>query len=64
MEYIQQLDISDCGAACIAMIASFYGKVLNITQIRDSAGTDIIGTNIRGMLLAAKKYGLKGIRQF
>ena len=61
MEYIQQLDISDCGAACIAMIASFYGKVLNITQIRDSAGTDIIGTNIRGMLLAAKKYGLKAL---
>ena len=26
MKYIQQLDKTDCGAACLAMIASYFGK--------------------------------------
>ena len=49
MIYIQLLDITDCGAACIAMIASHYGSKLSISEIRSTAGTDIIGTNINGI---------------
>lgn len=60
MKYFQQLDITDCGAACISMIASYYGKRLNIAEVRGYAGTDIVGTNINGLLIAANKYGLKG----
>ncbi|MBR1638071.1 MAG: peptidase domain-containing ABC transporter, partial [Treponema sp.] len=60
MHYYQQLDITDCGAACISMIASHYGKRLSIAEVRGNAGTDIIGTNINGLLMAAKKYGIKG----
>ena len=60
MKYIQQLDETDCGAACLSMIASLYGRRLNIAEVRANAGTDIIGTNINGMLIAAQKYGLKG----
>ena len=60
MKYFQQLDITDCGAACIAMIASHYGKDLSIAEVRNQAGTDVIGTNLNGILIAAKKYGLKG----
>ena len=59
MKYVQQLDITDCGAACIAMVVSHYGKKLSIAELRDSAGTDIIGTNVNGMLIASKKFGMK-----
>ena len=59
MKYIQQLDETDCGAACLAIIASFYGKKLSVAEIRNHAGTDIIGTNLNGILKASKKYGLK-----
>lgn len=59
MKYRQQYDSSDCGAACLAMIASFYGANLNIAEIRHYAGTDSYGTNFHGMLLAANHYGLK-----
>ena len=59
MTYIQQLDITDCGAACLGMIASHFGRSLNITQIRQAAGTDVVGTNINGMITAAQSYGLK-----
>ena len=36
MKYIQQLDMTDCGAACLAMIASHYGSRLSIADIRNS----------------------------
>ena len=59
MKYRQQYDSSDCGAACLAMVASYYGANLNIAEIRHFAGTDSKGTNFHGMLLAANHYGLK-----
>lgn len=59
MKYYQQLDITDCGAACLAMIASHFGQNLNIAEVREKAGTDNIGTNLNGLLIAAKKYGFK-----
>lgn len=59
MKYRQQFDTSDCGAACLAMIASYYGANLNIAEIRHFAGTDSEGTNFHGMLIAANHYGLK-----
>lgn len=61
MKYFQQLDKTDCGAACISMIASYFGKRISLAEVRSYAGTDISGTNINGLLIAARKYGLKGI---
>lgn len=55
MKYIQQLDESDCGAACLAMVASAYGKIKTITEIREMAGTDTLGTSLMGMSQAAEK---------
>ena len=49
MKYFQQLDMTDCGAACIAMIASHFGKTLSIAEVRSCAGTDVIGTNVNGI---------------
>jgi ATP-binding cassette, subfamily C, bacteriocin exporter len=42
MHYIQQLDMTDCGAACLAMIASHFGKSLSIAEVRSVTGTDIM----------------------
>ena len=43
---IKQRDITDCGAACLASIATYYKLVLPIAKIRQYAGTDTRGTNI------------------
>lgn len=59
MQYKQQYDSSDCGAACIAMIISHFGKTPNIAEIRQNAGTDTEGINFQGLLNAAKCYNLK-----
>lgn len=58
MKYRQQFDSSDCGAACIAMIASYFGMNLNIAKTREIAGTDTEGTNIKGLMDVAKAYKL------
>ncbi len=60
MRYYQQIDESDCGPACLAMIASYYNHHQTISRIREFAGTTTNGTNIKGMLDAATKIGLKG----
>jgi len=37
---IKQHDITDCGAACITIVARQYGLKIPITKIREVAGTD------------------------
>jgi ATP-binding cassette subfamily B protein len=54
---IKQHDITDCGAACLAMISKFYGLKMPISKIREVAGTDKQGTNALGMIKAAEQLG-------
>lgn len=57
MHLIKQLDETDCGAACIAMIARFYKSSYPVTRIREIAGTDRQGTNLAGMVQAGNALG-------
>jgi ABC-type bacteriocin/lantibiotic exporter with double-glycine peptidase domain len=61
---VRQHDLTDCGAACLAAIAEFYGRRTPISRIRQYAATDQRGTNILGMVDAAKRLGFsaKGVR--
>ncbi len=61
---IKQRDITDCGAACLASIASHYKLKLPVARIRQLAGTDKKGTNVLGMIEAAEKIGFeaKGVK--
>ncbi|PTT00482.1 peptidase C39 [Pedobacter sp. HMWF019] len=61
---VKQRDITDCGAACLASIASYYKLDLPVARIRQFAGTDKKGTNVLGMVEAAQKLGFeaKGVK--
>lgn len=61
---VKQRDITDCGAACLASIASHYKLDLPVAKIRQFAGTDKKGTNVLGMVEAAQKLGFeaKGVK--
>jgi ATP-binding cassette subfamily B protein len=61
---VKQHDIQDCGAACLATISKTYGLNLPISQIREIAGTDTLGTNAYGMVQAAQKlrYTAKAVK--
>ena len=59
MKYIKQHDEKDCGAACLAMIAEYYGLSLPLAKYRELTKTDRSGTNLYGMVDGAGKIGLK-----
>jgi len=61
---VKQHDITDCGAACLASISAFYGLQVPVARIRQYASTDKKGTNVLGMIEAARKLGLnaKGVK--
>ncbi|HDR7898372.1 peptidase domain-containing ABC transporter [Bacillus pacificus] len=54
---IRQQDLKDCGPACLAMISRHYGFTTSISKIREVAGTDLAGTNIKGLMEAGEKLG-------
>ena len=54
---IKQYDITDCGAACLAIISKQYGLKTPRTRIREVAGTDKHGTNAYGVVKAAERLG-------
>jgi ATP-binding cassette subfamily B protein len=61
---IKQHDITDCGAACLSAVATYYGLKIPIARIRQYAFTDKKGTNGLGMIEAAQKLGFdaKGVK--
>jgi ATP-binding cassette subfamily B protein len=58
---VRQIDGSDCGAAALATIALHYRRPIGLQQMRDLAGTDRVGTSLRGLLNAAEKLGFSAI---
>lgn len=54
---VRQHDETDCGAACLATIAKYYGKTVSISKIRFYAGTDVMGTSGVGIVKGAEKLG-------
>lgn len=61
---VKQRDITDCGAACLTSIASFYKVDLPLARIRQYACTDKKGTNVLGLIEASEKIGFtaRGVR--
>ena len=57
--YVQQVEAADCGAACLAMVLAYNGKVLSLDRVRAAAGTNR-GTDALGIVRAAEQFGLRG----
>jgi len=55
--YIPQLDESDCGVACLAMILKKYHSHVSSQRLREISGTDATGTTAFGLKLAFEHYG-------
>lgn len=55
--FFAQLSGSDCGAACLVMIARYWGKNFSVNRIRDIANVDRNGTSLRGLSSAAESLG-------
>src|SRR5664279_1704129 len=56
---VKQRDRSDCGAACLASVAAYFGLQIPVSRIRLYAGTNRQGTNLRGLIEAAEQLHLQ-----
>ena len=54
---VLQQSVADCAAACLATVAERYGKHVTIPALRLLCGTDLNGTNVKGILSGARQIG-------
>ena len=54
---ILQYDEEDCGSACIASIAKYFGRDFTISHVRALTGTGHFGTNLLGLKRGAELLG-------
>ncbi|MEW6746904.1 MAG: peptidase domain-containing ABC transporter [Planctomycetota bacterium] len=61
---IRQHDETDCGPAVLATVARYFKRPVTLSRIRELAATDLAGTNLFGLAVAAEKIGFRatGIR--
>jgi ATP-binding cassette, subfamily C, bacterial len=56
---ILQHSEEDCGAACLASIAKFYGKPIPLNRTREAVGTGQLGSSLLGLKRGAEALGFK-----
>lgn len=62
--FVAQTEISDCGAACLAMTLAWHGCRLPLRDVRERVGTARGGVSALALVRAARSYGLvaRGLR--
>ncbi len=56
---ILQMEAAECGAACLAMVLSTYGRHIGLEEARERCGTSRDGVDAAALVRAAESYGLK-----
>src|SRR5262245_8792800 len=58
--FIQQQAVTECGAACLAMVLAYHGKHVTLGEIRDVIGVNRDGVDSLTLLKTARWFGLQG----
>jgi ATP-binding cassette, subfamily B, bacterial CvaB/MchF/RaxB len=55
--YIPQNEASECGLACLAMVASYHGYKTDLLALRQRYGTSLKGATLKGLMEIAERLG-------
>ena len=58
--YVQQMQTTDCGAACLAMVLRSWKRHESLTEVRDRLGGARGGVSAQQILETAQGYGMRG----
>ncbi|HEU5198288.1 MAG TPA: peptidase domain-containing ABC transporter, partial [Ktedonobacterales bacterium] len=56
---LMQMTAVECGAACLAMILSYYGRKTSVSEVRDRCHVGRDGLSALDIVKAARNYGLR-----
>jgi ATP-binding cassette subfamily B protein len=56
--WVQQMAVTDCGAASLAMVLAYHGKQVPLDELRQMTSTDRDGVDALAVTRAAQRYGL------
>ena len=61
---VRQMEYADCGAACLAMVLGYFGKRVDLRELRDMTGAGRDGVTALSVVNAARAHGLRvrGVR--
>ncbi len=55
---MQQMSAVECGACCLAMILTYYGRATSISEVQERCGVGRDGLSALAIVKAARQYGL------
>ncbi|WP_242345365.1 peptidase domain-containing ABC transporter [Anaeromyxobacter terrae] len=64
VRFVPQIEVTECGAACLSMILGHYGHHAPLAEVRQACGISRDGADALALVRAAREYGLtvQGVR--